>query len=414
MKQLSLLSILFILLVAACQPDSAEVPPLPTRDTGGEVVVPTPIVAEPTAIPAGATATPVEATAVPAEPTAIPVQPTAVLPTQAPVSNPQFSDLKLLPNRASLSAGWPQPYTPITTRELYAVWNYSGMTAADEVERLWYYNGTLWLQRQEMWDVGKYGANGRVEDIFVYDYEPHLAPGHYRVVLKVDGVEMISAEHTIATNTVSPKIEPNTGFTAAVQDSRRLVLRRVDGTTASWISSGDIVSFDWFPSGQAVVYSEQVVVDPNLPGTLGLRHNLWIQDVLSGEKWLLANTGEDLHTPVVSPDGRRLALLSGTLYGDACGFDAGLHVMELTEGFVRDTLINLDDFTNLPVVEFATPHPAFINKKGEYTSTPGLWQDVDTLEAGITWICGETDAHGIYYLHVTDLTAEKVAELPLP
>lgn len=420
MKQLSLLSILFILLVAACQPVSAEVPPLPTHDTGGEVVVPTPIVAEPTAIPAGATATPVEATAVPAEPTAVPVeatattiQPTTVPPTQAPVSNPQFSDLKLLPNRASLSPGWPQPYTPITTRELYAVWNYSGMTAANEVERLWYYNGSLWLERREMWDVGKYGANGRVEDIFVYDYESNLASGHYRVVLKVDGVEMASAEHMIATNTVAPKVEPNTGFTAAVQDHTRLVLRRVDGTTASWISSGDIVSFDWFPSGQAVVYSEQVVIDPNLPGTLGLRHNLWIQDVLSGEKWLLANTGEDLHTPVVSPDGRGLALLSGTLYGDACGFDAGLHVMELTAELSRHTLISLDDF-NLPVVEFATPHPSFWSDQGDFNPTPGLWQDEDTLEAGITWICGETDAHGIYHLHVTDLTAEKVAELPLP
>ena len=198
-----------------------------------------------------------------------------------------------------------------------------------------------------------------------------------------------------------------------MQDNTRLVLRRVDGTTASWVSSGDIVSFDWSPSGQAIVYSEQVVFDPDMPGRLGLRHNLWVQDVLSGEKWLLANMGENLHTPVVSPDGRRLALLSGTLYGDVCGVDSGLHVMELTEALSRHTLISLDDF-NLPVVEFSTPHPASLNNQGQYNRTPGLWQDVDTLEAGITWVCGDTDAYGIYHLHVTDLTAEKVAELPLP
>ena len=77
-------------------------------------------------------------------------------------------------------------------------------------------------------------------------------------------------------------------------------------------------------------------------------------------------------------------------------------------------LINLDDFTNLPVVEFATPHPAFWSNRGNYSPTPGLWQNAETLEAGLTWICGETDAHGIYQLHVTDRTAEKVAELPLP
>jgi hypothetical protein len=413
MRRISLLYTLFILLLAACRPDSTEFPQIPTQDTGG-VIVPTPITADSTETPTVPTATPVEPTAVPTEPTAVPTQPTAVPPTQAPVSNPQFSDLKLLPNRTSLSDGWPQPYTPITTNELYAVWNYSGMTAANELERLWYYNGALWLERREMWDMSKYGANGRVEDIYVYDFEPNLASGHYRVVLKVDGQEMASAEYTIATNTVAPKVEPNTGFTAVVQDHTRLVLRRVDGTTASWVSSGDIISFDWFPNGPVIVYSEQIVVDPSLPGTLGLRRNLWLQDVISGEKWLLAGSDEDLHSPVVSPDGRRLALLSGTFYGDACGLDVYLHVMELTEDLTRHSLIELDDFTNLPIVEFSAPQPFLWNSQGDYDVTPGLWQDADTLEVGLTWLCADTNANGTYQLHLNGRTAEKVAEPPTP
>ena len=406
MKQLSLLSILFFFILAACQPNPTEFTQIPTRDIGG-VTVPTPIMDDPTDTPTLPTVTP-------AEPTAMPTEPTAVLPTQAPVSNPQFSDLKLVPNRASLSDGWPQPYTPITTKELYAVWNYSGMTAANELERLWYYNGALWLERREMWDMGKYGANGRVEDVFVYDYEPNLSPGQYRVVLKVDGKEMASAEYTIATNTIAPKVERNTGFTAAVQDHTRLVLRRVDGTTASWVSSGDIVAFDWFPSGNALVYSEQVVVEPNMPGTLGLRHNLWLQNVISGKKWLLASSDENLHTPVVSPDGHRLALLSGTFYGDACGLDAYLYVMELTENLTRQSLIDLDDFTNLPVVEFSAPQPLLWNSQGEYDLSPGMWQDADTLEVGLTWLCNESDVHGVYQLRMNGRTAEKVAEAPTP
>jgi hypothetical protein len=285
------------------------------------------------------------------------------------------------------------------------------MTAVNEVERLWYYNDALWLERRELWDMSQYGANGRVEDIFVYDYAPNLAPGHYRVVLKVDGSEMASAEYTIPVNTVAPQVEPGTGLTAAVQDHTRLVLRRLDDTTTSWSSSGDIVAFTWFPGGQALVYSEQVVVDPSLPGTLGLRRNLWLLHIISGEKWLLAGTDEDLHTPVVSPDGRHLALLSGTLYADACGFDGDLYVMELTTGFTRQAMISLTDF-NLPIVEFSRPQPVFTNSQGEYDPNPGIWQDANTLEVGLMWLCSDAQAPGVYQLQVNGRTATKVAELP--
>lgn len=365
MKHYLSLSFLLILLLAACQPTPTDEPSLPT-------LAPTDIAIGPTPTLAQATNEPVEITAVPTESaTSEPTATVTTVPTQEPISNPQFSNLTLLPNRASLSAGWPQPYTPITTDELYAVWTYSSMTAADQLERLWYYNDNLWLERSEAWDMNKYGANGRVEDIFVYDYEPHLAPGHYRVMLKVNGVELASAEHTIPANSIGPKVEPNSGFTAAVQDNKTLVLSRVDGTTASWNSFGDIVDFAWIPGGQAIVYSEQIVVNAELPGTLGLRHNLWLQNVITGEKHQLGSTDEDLHTPIVSPNGRFLALYSGTLYGDACGVDADLHIMELTANLQRANLIDLADFSGFPAVAGSRPQP---NLWGRATapSTPSL------------------------------------------
>ncbi len=263
MKKFTFLSLLLFVLLAACQTTPDQTPAQPTAAPITVTAAPTPTLA------AGATAVPTTAA-------------TAVSTTAA--SNPQFNDLALLPNRASLSAGWPQPYNPLTTEELYAVWDYSGMTAADQLERLWYFNGALWLERSEAWDMNKYGANGRMQDIFVFDYEPSLAPGHYRVVLKVNGVELASAEHTIPANTVGPIVEPDSGFTAAVQDHKTLVLRRVDGTTAAWESFGDIVDLAWLPGGQHIVYSEQIVVNAELPGTLGLRHNLWLQNVITGQK----------------------------------------------------------------------------------------------------------------------------------
>lgn len=412
MKKNLFLPLLLTWLLAACQPTPADEPSLPTLAPTNIAIEPTPTLAQPTSEPLEATA--VSTQPATAEPTTEPVQATAA-PTQTAVSNPQFGSLALLPNRVSLSAGWPQPYTPITTDELYAVWTYSGMTATDQLERLWYYNGALWRERNEAWDMNKYGANGRVEDIFVYDYEPHLPPGHYRLVLKVNGIELASAEHTIPNNTVGPAVEPNSGFTATVQDYKTLVLRRVDGTTVAWNSFGDIIDFAWLPGGQAIVYSEQIVVNPELPGTLGLRHNLWLQNIITGEKHQLSSTDEDLHTPVVSPNGRYLALYSGTLYGDACGVDADLHIMELRDDLQRANLIDLADFSGFPPVEGARPQPHLWGPgDGSFDPIPGEWVDGQTLAAKITWICAQTEAEGVYQLDVNGRTAEKVADLDIP
>jgi len=394
MKKFTFPSLLLFVLLAACQTTPDQTPAQPTTTPITVTAAPTPTLA------AGATA--VSTTAA-----------TAVATTTA--SNPQFSNLALRPNRASLSADWPQPYTPLTTEELYAVWDYSGMTAADQLERLWYFNDALWLERSEAWDMAKYGANGRMQDIFVFDYEPSLAPGHYRVVLKVNGVALASAEHTIPTNTVGPIVEPDSGFTAAVQDHKTLVLRRVDGTTAAWESFGDIVDLAWLPGGQHIIYSEQIVVNPELPGTLGLRHNLWRHDVTTGIKQLLSTTDDDLHSPVVSPDGRYLALYSGTLYGDACFVDAHLHIMALTANGERANLFALADFSGLPEVDGALPQPNLFGPgDGPFDPVPGEWVDGQTLNTRLVWYCSTSEAAGVYALDINGRTAVKIAAETLP
>ena len=397
---LSLFFLTIVLLLTACQPSAT--PTSPTLLPPGGTIEPTPTLAS-------------QATNQPGTATSEPTQQATAVSTQTTVGKAQFSNLVLLPNRVSLSAGWPQPYTPIVTDELYAVWNYTGMSATDRLERLWYLNGDLWLERSETWDMNKYGANGRVEDVYVYDYEPALAPGHYRVVLKVNGVELARAEYTIAANTLGPKLDPNSGFTAAVQNNKTLVLRRADGTTASWSASSNIVDFAWIPGGRAIVYSEQIVVNAELPGTLGLRHNLWLQNVITGEKRQLGNTDENLHTPVVSPDGRYLALFSGTMYGDACGLDSYLHIMELTADFQRSNLVGLATFSGFPVVQGSQPQPyPWKPDYASYAPKPGEWVNNYTLKTGVVWICAETDARGVYQLDANGRTAQKVAELEIP
>lgn len=412
MKKFLFLPLLFILLLAACLSTPADSPLtttlVPTTQATGSAVEPTPTLA-------AATSEPVEATAVPTTAaTALPQNPTAV-PTQPTLSNPQFSNLTLLPKGISDNPDPLQPNVPFTTVELYAVWDYSGMTATDQVERLWYFNGDLWLERSEPWDMAKYGANGRVEDIYIYDYEPNLRSGDYRLVLKVNGVERASAEYTIPAFTVGPIVEPASGMLAAVQNHKTLVVRQLDGTTAAWESFGDIVDLAWLPGGQYLVYSEQIVVNPELPGTLGLRHNLWRHNVTTGLKQLLATTDENLHSPVVSPDGRSLALYSGTLYGDACFVDANLHIMTLTADGQRSELIDLADFSGLPEVDGALPQPNLFGPgDGPFDPVPGEWIDSQTLGTRLVWYCSQSDAAGVYALDVDGRTAEKIADQELP
>ncbi|MBK8901188.1 MAG: hypothetical protein IPM53_08400 [Anaerolineaceae bacterium] len=406
MKKYLFLSLWLILLLAACQPapdQTAAQPPLASTS-----VAPTPTLAVTTSVPDESTAVPTTAaTAVPQNATAVATQPT--------LSHPQFSNLTLLPKGSSDNPEPLQPYVPFTTVELYAIWDYSGMTATDQVERLWYFNGDLWLERSEPWDMAKYGANGRVEDIYLYDYEPKLRSGDYRLVLKVNGVELASAEHTIPAFTAGPISHPDTVLIAAVQNHKTLVVRQLDGTTAAWESFGDIVDLAWLPGGQYLVYSEQIVVNPELPGTLGLRHNLWRHNVTTGLKQLLATTDEDLHSPVVSPDGRHLALYSGTLYGDACFVDANLHIMALTADGQRADLIDLADFSGLPVVDGAMPQPNLFGPgDGPFDPVPGEWIDDQTLATRLVWYCSQSDAAGVYALDVDGRTAEKTGELEHP
>lgn len=401
MKKYLSLPLLLILLLAACQSTPDATPPLPTLAPTTIAAAPTPTLVT-TNEPAEATAVPQEATPAPPEPTAVPATNTA--------SNPHFSNLTLLPNGFA-----PLPDTPFTTQELYAVWDYSGMTAADQVERLWYFDGELWLERDEPWDMATYGANGRIEDVYIYDYEPNLRAGDYRLVLKVNGVELASAEHTIPAFTVGPIVEPESGLLAAVQNDKTLVMRRPDGSSAAWEAFGDIVDLAWLPGGQNLVYSEQVVVNAELPGSLGLRHNLWLHNVTTGIKQLLSTTDDDLHSPVVSPDGRYLALYAGTLYGDACFVDVNLHIMELNSSGQRVSLVELADFSGLPVVENALAQPdLFAPNGGPFNPTPGTWIDDHTLATRLTWYCVTSDAAGVYALEVNGRTAVKISDPELP
>jgi hypothetical protein len=112
--------------------------------------------------------------------------PTEALPRERATG---FSDL-----RFSLTAdGMAQGEFPAGTEEIYALWEYAGMSPSDTIRRIWFRDEQIWLTREEGWNWGEYGSDGTMRDISVYDNEGSgLPPATYRLQLYVN--EQLHAE----------------------------------------------------------------------------------------------------------------------------------------------------------------------------------------------------------------------------
>jgi hypothetical protein len=91
-----------------------------------------------------------------------------------------FSNL----NFADVPGNLPAYLFPRGTQQIFARWDFANVAAGATVVRRWYRNGVLWLERSEAWS---YGANGRVENVSIYDFRYGLASGSYYVEVELLG-----------------------------------------------------------------------------------------------------------------------------------------------------------------------------------------------------------------------------------
>ncbi len=73
---------------------------------------------------------------------------------------------------------------PLGTSEVFARWDYRDVPANATVVRRWYRNGVLWLTREEPW---RYGREGWLTSISIYDFVNGLLPGGYYVEFELKG-----------------------------------------------------------------------------------------------------------------------------------------------------------------------------------------------------------------------------------
>jgi len=143
-------------------------------------------------------------TAVPKSSTPIPVLVTVLPSTAAPTTMPAATVTTPVATRVEPATDVPmqgfdglrfartadeaaQHAFPPGTEEVYALWEYSGMSPADTIRRIWFRDDQIWLTREEGWNWGEYGSDGTMRDISVYDNEGSgLVPAIYRLQLYVN------------------------------------------------------------------------------------------------------------------------------------------------------------------------------------------------------------------------------------
>ncbi len=110
-----------------------------------------------------------------------------------PVGTVRFTNLRF----AISGNGQGQATFPSGTQEIYAIWDYTGMTANDKMERVWYLNNTEYVSREQQWPFETYGFTGTVRDIYLYDYIDGIDDGQWRVELYLNGELQIIGNYTV-------------------------------------------------------------------------------------------------------------------------------------------------------------------------------------------------------------------------
>jgi hypothetical protein len=241
------------------------------------------------------------------------------------------------------------------------------------IKRVWYWNGQPWITREEPWDFKKYGSNGTIRDISIYDNETGLNSGAYQLRLYIDNMlQPIGSEINAPINpwinfTIGPSepftesASPDFQWTAGVYDGKQLRVRDANGTPSVLYTGGEIVYFAWFPDNQHILFIDRFHVDPGLGAEGNIQDVLQIADVLSKKVNLLYESDAPLgiqNPPVISPDGHSIATTQGTGGGDACFVSLRSIFFEMAADYQRATVIEQKDIHGLPNNSDSTVYPS--------------------------------------------------------
>ena len=341
-----------VLLLSACSLDVKMITPVPVTEA--------PQASTPSSsVPVEAVSTKVETP-----------QPAAFTPT---TPNPVFYGAYVTSDLADTRA---HAQFPAGSKQIFAVWNFNNMHAGLTVKREWYLNDQLWLTREEPWDFTKYGASGIMQDISIHDFDAGLSSGKYKLSVSIDNIAQpigkkipegsadgfLEFEILPVIEAVSPS-----GQLKVTSLLDRLVLTDGQGKQSNLVSAHEIVSAAWLDDQHLLfVDRDRSGQVSDLP--MGIRDELLIIDINTRETLSLYK-GDSPLGPMgglyVSPNGKYVAGIEGSGFGDACSLDSKVIFFEVASDHKSAKTSRQDQFAGVPISTTGTVYPTIV---GTWTS----------------------------------------------
>jgi hypothetical protein len=317
----------------------------------------------------------------------------------------------------------PQPDDTITqnfyvsgTPRIFALWDYSGMREGMQVKRVWKLNDEEWIEREEPWPFNRYGMEGTIRDIYIFDDEIGIEAGKYSLSLYIDGVlQDLDADvgiqgeaffYVIQSDIDAPAPSPDKSHTAFVEFGGKLMMEEPDGRIWEMADTQEIANIAWFPDNRYLLFTErdrthQMQVDSDN----GITHRIFIIDTDTGEQTILGTSGENFHHPVISPSGEFISVLSGNTVRGNCTGTPNLAFIELDPELRRQAIYTIDSFAGL---EFQSSNPDSVIPN--INNNEGIWESNTKFSVYLEWVCGPSGGNldGIYIFDLDQMNAERL------
>jgi hypothetical protein len=288
---------------------------------------------------------------------------------------------------------------PSGIRQIFAIWDYANMGKGLLVRREWYKDGKLILAQEEPWDFSRYGSKGTIADITIHDFEKGLETGLYSLRLYINGQEQTlntlkdqASFRVVQEESPSPVKSPDGKYTAIVPEPRSLTIYQENGQMNRVFVGQEVARLAWFPDSQNIIVSNRDRSKQDLGGSAeGVREELWIINSESGMRNRIATPDENIHMPLISPDGKFIAAVSGSGRLNACAGDLTVVMIELDHNLTRVAIHRLFDFVGFPDYKYQPipiNHPAI--------PLPGTWLEDKKFSVALKFPCSSGISDGIY------------------
>ncbi len=299
------------------------------------------------------------------------LEPVSVTPTQSiEISSSQFDEVRFAFNAVDDNVS---SYFPNGTKQVFAIWKYQNMQDGMVVKREWYLDGKLWLEREESWDFAKYGSIGTLRDVSIYDFDAGLPSGVYQLRMFVDGAPQpigyvlngqrqnwANFEIQPAEALTSAFSSPDNLWTVSVYGMKRIILRDNNGAPKEIYTGREINYLTWFGDSKHFLFVDRDYSGQQPGSPFGIRDELYIADVVTGQVSLLNTVDSPFRGyggPQPSLDGKYIAGLIGSGFGDACFVDSRLIFLEVASDFKNAKTIEQKSFIGVPSVADSVVYP---------------------------------------------------------